>query len=331
MGKQIVLVVTTAQDDTATLVEDELRRRNAEVVRLCPEKFPQELQIAVSINQSNSTAQISYLDGRVVICSDDVRSVYSRRPRAILIPPSITHRSMRYFAERECTVGLLGALSLFSVPWINYPHLIDRAENKIRQLELAASIGLQLPDTLVTNNPREAREFIDAREGDVIVKSLTPAIIRRGRLSWHAYTTELRGKELGDISDIALAPCILQTRIPKAVEIRANVVGDRVLAAEIHSQKSPLSRTDWRRFDLENTPYFPHHLDGEIEAACVKLTRMFGLTFSAIDLILTPGGDYVFLELNPNGEWGWVQELTGLPISEALADVLLIRHGLPLC
>jgi glutathione synthase/RimK-type ligase-like ATP-grasp enzyme len=230
---------------------------------------------------------------------------------------------MRRFTKQECVAGLNGALSLLSVPWINDPHMVRQAENKIRQLQLASFLGLQVPETLITNSPRNARDFIDAHKGDVIVKSLTPAAILQGLDYLYAYTTELRGKDLGDTSDIALAPCVFQRRIPKAVEIRATVVGERVLAAEIHSQGSPLSRTDWRRYDLERTPYLPHQLDSEIEAACIKITKMLNLTFSAIDLILTPSGDYVFLELNPNGQWGWIQKLTGLPISEELAVVLL--------
>ena len=49
------------------------------------------------------------------------------------------------------------------------------------------------------------------------------------------------------------------------------------------------------------------------------------LEYGAIDMRLTPDGDYVFLEINPNGEYLYVEQATGLPISRALAEHL--HHG----
>jgi glutathione synthase/RimK-type ligase-like ATP-grasp enzyme len=107
------------------------------------------------------------------------------------------------------------------------------------------------------------------------------------------------------------------------VEIRATIVGNRVFAAEIHSQNSPKTRDDWRRYDFDNTPHLPHQLPLDMEQKCVDLVRHLNLNFGAIDLILTPQGEYVFLEINPNGQWGWIEELTGLPICAAIVDLLV--------
>ena len=60
----------------------------------------------------------------------------------------------------------------------------------------------------------------------------------------------------------------------------------------------------------------------EIKKACVDLTKYYGLEFGAIDLVLTPEGNYVFLEINPNGQWAWIEVLTRLPISDAIANLL---------
>ncbi|MCA1693463.1 MAG: hypothetical protein LC749_01330 [Actinobacteria bacterium] len=110
-----------------------------------------------------------------------------------------------------------------------------------------------------------------------------------------------------------------------AWELRVTVVGDQVFACRIESQVTESTRIDWRRYDLENTPHVAHRLDPDIERRCVVLTRHFGLEFSAIDLIVTADGETVLLELNPNGQWAWIEELTGLPISAAIADVLARR------
>ena len=119
------------------------------------------------------------------------------------------------------------------------------------------------------------------------------------------------------MESLRACPSIWQEYISKHVEIRATVFGHTVLAAEIHSQQSETSRHDWRRYDLEHTPYLPHVLPAEMQAKCIKLLQTFGLFYGAIDLIRTADGTYVFLEVNPFGQWAWVQDLCGLPIAEA--------------
>jgi glutathione synthase/RimK-type ligase-like ATP-grasp enzyme len=55
----------------------------------------------------------------------------------------------------------------------------------------------------------------------------------------------------------------------------------------------------------------------------VALTRSYGLYFAAIDLVLDPEGNYWFLELNPAGQWAWLEQEIGVPISAALTRCLL--------
>ena len=92
--------------------------------------------------------------------------------------------------------------------------------------------------------------------------------------------------------------------------------------ARIDSQASTRSRHDWRHYDLDATAYSAHHLPADVEAACLRLLDYFGLRYGAIDLVLTPEGEYVFLELNPVGQWAFIQDLTGMPIAQALAEDL---------
>ncbi len=87
---------------------------------------------------------------------------------------------------------------------------------------------------------------------------------------------------------VSLSPIVFQSYVPKRLEVRVTVVGDRVFAAEIHSQNSNRSHFDWRRYDLGATPYFPHELPPDLAARCVKLVAQSGLNYGTIDLILTP-------------------------------------------
>src|SRR5207249_969990 len=114
-----------------------------------------------------------------------------------------------------------------------------------------------------------------------------------------------------------------QSYVPKHVELRITVVGQLVFAAEIHSQESNHTRYDWRQYDFYETPYFVHKLPSAVASRCVQLVERLGLCYGAIDMILTPDERYVFLEINPNGQYLWVEEATGLPISEAICNLLM--------
>ncbi len=118
---------------------------------------------------------------------------------------------------------------------------------------------------------------------------------------------------------------MFQEYVQKSFEVRVTAVGETIFAAAIHSQMSPRSRVDWRRYDLDHTPYEPHSLPRVIEEKCYKLMAILGLHYGALDFIVQPDGKYVFLEINPVGQWGWIEYLTGLPITEAIADLLIER------
>src|SRR5262249_46875973 len=130
-------------------------------------------------------------------------------------------------------------------------------------------------------------------------------------------------RDLGYAQDVRLCPVIFQAYVPKRVELRVTVVGGRVFAAEIHSQASRRTRHDWRHYDPYQTPHHAHDLPADVEGRCLALTERLGLRYGAIDLVLTPDGRYVFLEINPNGQFLWIEEATGLPISDAVCNVLM--------
>jgi len=141
--------------------------------------------------------------------------------------------------------------------------------------------------------------------------------------TFNRYTQVVSTRDIGYAEAVRQCPVIFQAYVPKRLEIRATVVGSRVFAAEIHSQQTQRTRYDWRRYDHYETPYLAHILPDALARQCVRLVEALGLRYGAIDFVLTPDGRYVFLEINPNGQYLWVEEATGLPISDALCDLLL--------
>ena len=100
------------------------------------------------------------------------------------------------------------------------------------------------------------------------------------------------------------------------------MVENQIFCAAIHSQDSEQTSTDWRRSPNELN-YSVFNLPDDVKSMCLKVVHNLGLTFGAIDMVLTPDDEYVFLEINPNGQWGWIERETGLPIREAIADTLV--------
>lgn len=86
---------------------------------------------------------------------------------------------------------------------------------------------------------------------------------------------------------------------------------------------------DWCRYEFGNSPlHKPTKLPEEIENELIGMNERLDIKFGAYDLIYAPRGKYVFLEVNANGQWGWVQELTKMPISSAIVDILINRGRL---
>jgi glutathione synthase/RimK-type ligase-like ATP-grasp enzyme len=102
------------------------------------------------------------------------------------------------------------------------------------------------------------------------------------------------------------------------------VVDDHVFAAAIHSQECPATTVDWR-VDIPGGATLRHEaveLEPHVAEACRQITGMLGLRYSAIDLIRTTEGGVVFLEVNPNGEWMWLEDACGFPLRDAIIDAL---------
>jgi len=138
------------------------------------------------------------------------------------------------------------------------------------------------------------------------------------------FTTKLTEAHLAKLDGVSFAPCIFQELVPKKVELRVTVIGEKVFATEIHSQVHAKSSVDFRaHYDLGRTPYFAHTLPRAVAQKILAVNADLGLVFGAYDLILTPDGRYVFLEVNQQGQFLWLEEQTGQPLLENFCSLLI--------
>jgi glutathione synthase/RimK-type ligase-like ATP-grasp enzyme len=225
--------------------------------------------------------------------------------------------------------GFSLTLARHGVFCVNPPPANTAFEEKCCQLWLAAEVGLSIPPTLYTTRLPLVRDFYDAHGGSIIYKSFRAHFHLTGaqgdgspRLA-RLLTNRVRADDLVEPPDFRPTPGVFQPYVEKRVELRVVVVGRRLFACAIHSQQSDRSREDWRRYDFDRTPYEPYDLPPDIAAKLRALMDRLGLVFGSVDLIVTPDGEHVFLEVNPNGQFDFVAQLAGLPIYEHLAAMLL--------
>ena len=202
--------------------------------------------------------------------------------------------------------------------------IVLRAQRKLTQLQLARGLGFDIAPTLVTTDPDELLTF-RAAHADLVSKQVgfTQGFKLPGTDEGFRYTLPVTPRDLTHVEAIRLCPIIVQARVPKRSELRVTVVGEKVFAAEIDSQETHHTATDWRRYDHPHCVLRPHRLPDAVASQCVGLTHALGLRFGALDLVLTPDGRYVFLEINPNGQYLWTEHAAGLPISDAMATLLM--------
>ncbi len=314
-----VLIVSNKVDPHADAVIEQLHQIDCPVFRLNTEDLCSGFDLDIRVEKGEMSGSIQSKLRSLDLGS--VRSVLYRRPQR---PEAraIEDLKVREFAQKEmdtCLHWLWEALRCF---WVSKPLSIKRANSKIDQLRIASTIGFEVPRTLITSNPSSALQFIQECGGMAINKVLNDGTIQKDGKMHMVYTHRVTERDLLQLDQVRHMPCVFQERIEKKFELRITVVGTTVFSTEIHSQQSERTREDWRRYDLNNTLHRVHQLPKEVEEACLRLVRHYDLAFGAIDMIVTPDGRYVFLEINPNGQWLWVEWLTGQSVAKTMAQLL---------
>ncbi|MFE5117867.1 ATP-grasp ribosomal peptide maturase [Streptomyces sp. NPDC056669] len=311
MNRCPVLVTTEYEDPTADLVITELNRRRVPVLRFDPGRdFPDSCALMARLSPDGWGGQLRV--GERTADLGSVRSLYHRRPSSYT--PNRGDQTARFMAQ-ENRRGLGGILS--SLPgclYLSHPQAIARAEYKPAQLAAAIKVGFSVPTTLITSDPAEAKSF--ASEQPTIYKPM------------HAGAYDIEGEPAGiwassvdpDEVDNAVCHCahLFQAQVPKDFDVRAVVVGEQVFCAQI---TAPPGVLDWRA-EYRNLTYEPIRCPDGMRRTLVRFLARFGLSFGAFDFAVTTDGTWWFLECNPNGQWAWLEDAAGLPITTAIADLL---------
>lgn len=307
----MILVVSHPGDDHAAGVLAALQRRGHPAVLLDTGRFPVEASITERFSTDARSYEFRSNGHRIDL--GGCRAGWWRRPQAFTMHPKLAPAVVS-FSYTECHEALAGVWPALDIKWVNPPTLDEVAHHKPFQLAVATDVGLAIPSTVITNNPETVREFIaELAPEPVIYKTFLAT-----EQNWRE-TRVIRPDEFDLIDTVSLAPVIFQQYIPAVADVRVTVVGDQMFAAEIKATEGGYD-IDYR-MDLDGASFEPTVLAAETEEGIRRLMKKLGLVYGAIDLRRTKAGD-VFLEINPAGEWRFVEERTGQPITQSVAELL---------
>jgi glutathione synthase/RimK-type ligase-like ATP-grasp enzyme len=319
VSREVILIISDQMDGHVPPVAAELSRRGEEFCVFDPATYPEASTVTVEGGAKKFRVMLNWDDQELDLAQ--VKTVWYRRPGDFALSDRLLPAEDTWI-RNECNHCFRGVWEETRSLWVSPPNAIRRASLKLTQLRTAAEMGFQVPRFIITNDDKCASKFIDSFTNGVIVKVLTTPVIVSDQKAAILYTHLITNKDRDHISSVRFGPTFLQQFVTKAMDVRVTVIGDQLYAVGIQSTHCEDGRIDFRRAEICDLPHVILTLPERLNSLCIDLVSKLGLKFGAIDLILTPDGEYFFLEINPNGQWYWMEWITGIPLTKSLCDLL---------
>jgi glutathione synthase/RimK-type ligase-like ATP-grasp enzyme len=306
----MILIITHKTDYTADFVVNKLNQNKISYKRFnCEDILDYDCTI-----KYNNDFQYSILGER------NYESVWFRRTKL----PELNNipRSDKLYILNETDSFIKNLFTVIDCKWVSQPLYVYEAENKLLQLKIAQNLGFQIPHTLITSSKEELVNFYNYHNKDIIIKPISQTKIEDNENPKFIFTNKVTNESIDNLNSFDMTPCIFQSNIEKDYEIRVTIVGNQIFAAAIDSQIENETKIDWRKKKLTFRKII---LPNEVAELCIQIVNELKLNFGAIDLIKTKTNEYIFLEINPNGQWAWIENQTGLKISDAIIKELKVK------
>ena len=309
-----IVAVTTRTDVSADMVVQCCATRGVEIYRFNSEDYPQHIGLELDPVHPEG-AQLRLTDDRSIAIGR-ARGIWLRRPQWPVVAAGVTDPLDRQLAVRESVAAAGGLWRLLEHRCVSSADALQAARWKLPQLHLAARLGFNVPETIVTTNLAAAQRF--AAAGPTVIKAVQDAYVRVGTTLMNGVTERARPDALDGVE---LAPVMLQREVAKVADYRVTVVGRQVFAGKITTPVgSPL---DVRATDPAECEITEIGLPTPVHDACLAFVEAADLRFAAFDLAETADGAMWFFECNANGQWGWIELATGAPMTNALVELLI--------
>jgi len=326
-----ILIVTNRDDLHADIVAQKIVAKGGAFFRLNVSEFPRDYRLTYSARHGVCCGEIVHEPTGEILPLSSVGAGWFRRLGEFAFASSDLGAQERAFAKMEAEQTLFGLLCSLDCYWMNHPIATRHAQWKGEQLCRAARMGFTVPPSIVSNCRDQVEAFRDTVHSDMIYKTLSSPFLGADRVSAEERvtggvgTTRISEADNELLDAVSELPCFFQKHIPKLYDLRVTVIGEDVFAARINSQDDPRTAVDCRSYTAD-IKYEAESLPPEIERRCIAFLRSYELNYGAIDLIVTPGGEFVFLENNPAGQFLFVEQLVPeLNMTDVLAAHLIER------
>ncbi|MDQ1097017.1 MULTISPECIES: MvdC/MvdD family ATP grasp protein [Chryseobacterium] len=322
MNNKILIITHTGDNFSIEKVTEYIENNGFEVIRFDVDLYPIQNRLSTLFEDGKWISVLETSETKYRL--DDIAAVWYRR--AYNIGSGLKEEMDAKFygaAMGEIRNTLFGFLESIDAYSLGKPSVYRRLDSKEEQLKIADKIGLKIPETCMTNNPEQARQFI-LKHKNVIGKMQTGFAIYEDGVENVVFTNVIDEDKLEELDSLQYCPMQFQTRIEKKKELRVTIVGQDIYAFEIDSQKSEAAKIDWRKDGINLIDQWVEtQLPREIELKLLELLDVYHVDYGAIDIILSPEDDYYFIEINAAGEFFWLDNLTdGNQISKSIADLL---------
>jgi len=312
----MITIISSESDIHAREVIDRLNHKGAKVTLLDMSEFPQEQQLSIEYNGNRPKHRILLKGADLDLNFMDCGVIWWRRPQPFTLHPEVRDADDKSFAYTECHSAFSGLWLTLDAFWINHPTRDEEASRKVYQLKVAQELGFRVPATCITNSPERAQQFVD----EYGLESTIYKAFSGTERAWRE-TRKLQPNELDLIDSVNFAPVIFQEYIEAEADLRITVLGDNIFPAAIYSQETSYAvdfRMAMNEARIESVD-LPEHVSGLLHSYMKRL----GLVYGAIDMRITPDGEYVFLEINPSGQWLFVEQRTSQPITDSMVNLML--------
>ncbi|MFY7697800.1 MAG: hypothetical protein ACOVQX_03145 [Legionella sp.] len=304
------LLIPTEPDDLhAVLVKIAMEKRGHEVRLLFTADQPTRQKNSILL--TDNSYQWKNSDRYSSFVENDYDVVWWRRARKPFLPKTSVHPDDYQFVTRENHL-FYESLTDNLAPnawWINSKQSAVRANSKLWQLKIANECGMKIPITLCSNDPYDIRDFLLKNEKKgVIYKPLCSNFWFEDNRMKISYTTKITFLDLPSNRILQSTPGIYQVEIKKKYELRVTCFGSYLVAAKLNSQEHAKGKLDWRAIPATDLKIEPYRLPAFIQRKIRKFMSKIGLVFGSIDLIVTNDNEFIFLEVNEQGQFLWLED-----------------------